>query len=82
MKKKALSLALALALCLNLGACTKKDKEGVYTPGAYVGVAPAEDDGVDFSQRMGEIHRELLELQRESDGLMETISRNWGEMGL
>ena len=29
MKKKALSLALALALCLNLGACTKKDKEGV-----------------------------------------------------
>lgn len=39
MKKKALSLALALALCLNLGACTKKDKEGVYTPGAYVGVS-------------------------------------------
>ena len=52
------------------------------TPGAYVGVAPAEDDGVDFAQRMGEIHRELLELQRESDELMETISRNWGEMGL
>lgn len=39
MKKKALSLALALALCLNLGACTKKDKEGVYTPGAYVGIS-------------------------------------------
>lgn len=39
MKKKALSLALALALCLNLGACSKKDKEGVYTPGAYVGIS-------------------------------------------
>lgn len=52
------------------------------TPGAYVGVAPAEDDGVDFAQRMGEIHLELLELQKESDELMETISRNWEEMGL
>lgn len=52
------------------------------TPGAYVGVAAAEDDGVDFAQRMGEIHRELLELQEESNGLMETISKNLKEMGL
>ena len=43
-------------------------------PGAYVGVAPAEDDGVDFAQRMKEIHKELLELQAESNRLME-ISR-------
>lgn len=52
------------------------------TPGAYVGVAPAEDDGVDFAQRMGEIHQELLALQKESNELMDTISKNWGEMGL
>lgn len=52
------------------------------TPGAYVGVAPAEDDGVDFHARMTEIHKELLELQAESDRLMETISKNWEEMGL
>ena len=52
------------------------------TAGAYVGVAPAEDDGVDFAQRMGEIHRELLELQMESNELMEIISKNWREMGL
>ena len=52
------------------------------TPGAYVGVAAAEDDGVDFAQRMGEIHRELLELQEKSNGLMETISKNLKEMGL
>lgn len=52
------------------------------TPGAYVGVAPAEDDGVDFHDRMSEIHKELLELQAESDQLMETISKNWEEMGL
>lgn len=52
------------------------------TPGAYVGVAPTEDDGVDFHERMTEIHKELLELQAESNRLMETISKNWEEMGL
>lgn len=52
------------------------------TPGAYVGVAPAEDDGVDFHERMTEIHKELLSLQEESNRLMETISKNWEEMGL
>ena len=52
------------------------------TPGAYVGVAPTEDDGVDFHKRMTEIHQELISLQAESDRLMETISKNWKEMGL
>ena len=47
-----------------------------------MGVAAAEDDGVDFAQRMGEIHRELLELQEKSNILMETISKNLKEMGL
>lgn len=57
-------------------------KDYSLTPGAYVGVAPVEDDGVDFAERMKEIHAELLQLQKESDELMETISRNLGEMGL
>ncbi len=52
------------------------------TPGAYVGVAPVEDDGVDFEERMVEIHRELLSLQAESNDLMDTISQNMREMGL
>ena len=52
------------------------------TPGAYVGVAPTEDDGVDFHERMAEIHQELRSLQEESNRLMETISKNWEEMGL
>lgn len=52
------------------------------TPGAYVGVTAAEDDGVNFSSRMGEIHRELLTLQEESGKLMDVISRNLKEMGL
>lgn len=52
------------------------------TPGAYVGVAPKPDDGVDFTQRMQQIHWELLTLQAESDELMKTISKNMREMGL
>ena len=52
------------------------------TPGAYVGVAPVEDDGIDFSERMAEIHAELLTLQAESNELMKTISKNMEEMGL
>ena len=52
------------------------------TPGAYVGVAPVEDDGVDFHERMGEIHEELLALQEESNRLMDAISKNMKEMGI
>lgn len=58
------------------------EKNYSLTPGAYVGVAAVEDDGVDFAQRMGEIHRELLTLQAESNELMQTISKNMKEMGL
>ena len=58
------------------------EKGASLTPGAYVGVAPVEDDGVDFAQRMKEIHKELLKLQAESNRLMETISKNLEEMGV
>lgn len=59
-----------------------EEKGWSLTPGAYVGVAPVEDDGVDFEERMAEIHRELLSLQAESNELMDTISKNVKEMGL
>lgn len=59
-----------------------KEKGWSLTPGAYVGVAPVEDDGVDFTERMGEIHKELLALQAESNSLMETISKNMEELGV
>ena len=58
------------------------EKNYSLTPGAYVGVAAVEDDGVDFAKRMAEIHEELLTLQAESNDLMQTISRNMKEMGL
>lgn len=70
------------------GLCKIADKADIeakgwsLTPGAYVGVAPVEDDGVDFEQRMQEIHQELLALQKESNDLMETISKKLKEMGL
>ena len=59
-----------------------EEKGWSLTPGAYVGVAPVEDDGVNFEERMIEIHRELLSLQAESNLLMDTISQNLKEMGL
>ena len=71
-----------------LGLCKVADRAEIeskgwsLTPGAYVGVAPVEDDGVDFEERMAEIHRELLSLQVESNDLMDAISRNMKEMGL
>ena len=71
-----------------LGLCKLADRSEIaekgfsLTPGAYVGVAPVADDGVDFAARMAEIHSELITLQAESNELMETISKNMKEMGL
>lgn len=52
------------------------------TPGAYVGVPPVEDDGVDFHERMSEIQGELIRLQRESNQLMGAITHNFRGLGL
>ncbi|MBR3872987.1 MAG: SAM-dependent DNA methyltransferase [Clostridia bacterium] len=71
-----------LGLCKKATLAEIEAKGWSLTPGAYVGVAPVEDDGVDFTQRMQEIHRELLALQAESNVLMDTISKNLEEMGI
>lgn len=71
-----------LGLCKIANIETIEEKGWSLTPGAYVGVAPVEDDGVDFAERTAEIHRELLELQAESNDLMDTISKNMKGMGL
>lgn len=52
------------------------------TPGAYVGVPPMKDDGVDFNKRIHEIHSELRRLQAQSNEIMETISKNFKELGI
>lgn len=69
-------------LCKAASLSEIEEKGWSLTPGAYVGVAPEEDDGVDFAKRMAEIHQELLALQAESNALMDTISKNMKEMGL
>lgn len=71
-----------LGLCKLATISEIQEKGWSLTPGAYVGVAPIEDDGVDFEERMTEIHRELLSLQAESNDLMDIISQNMKEMGL
>ncbi len=71
-----------LGLCKLASIDEIEEKGWSLTPGAYVGVAPVADDGVDFAERMAEIHRELLSLQAESNNLMDTISQNMKEMGL
>ena len=67
-----------LGLCK---AATRKeieDKNWSLTPGAYVGVAPVVDgDEENFSERMAEIHNDLVSLQAESNVLMETITANF-----
>ena len=69
-------------LCKIASRAEIREKGWSLTPGAYVGVASVEDDGVDFEERMTEIHKELLSLQAESNELMDTISENLKEIGL
>lgn len=54
-----------------------EEKNYSLTPGAYVGVAEAEDDGVDFHERMNEIHTELASLNKEANVLMNEIMKEW-----
>lgn len=54
-----------------------EEKNYSLTPGAYVGVAEVEDDGVDFHERMNEIHTELASLNKEANVLMNEIMKEW-----
>jgi type I restriction enzyme M protein len=57
-----------------------EEKNYSLTPGAYVGVAEVEDDGVDFHERMNEIHAELAQLNAEANALMDEILKEWEEL--
>ena len=57
-----------------------EEKNYSLTPGAYVGVAEQEDDGVDFHERMTEIHAELAQLNKEANILMDEIQKAWEEL--
>ena len=57
-----------------------EEKNYSLTPGAYVGVAEQQDDGVDFQERMNEIHAELAKLNSEANVLMNEIQKAWEEL--
>ena len=57
-----------------------EEKNYSLTPGAYVGVAEAEDDGVNFHERMTEIHAELKRLNDEANVLMSEILKSWEDL--
>ena len=57
-----------------------EEKNYSLTPGAYVGVAEQEDDGVDFHERMNEIHDVLAQLNKEANTLMDEIQKAWEEL--
>lgn len=57
-----------------------EEKNYSLTPGAYVGIAEQEDDGVDFHERMNEIHAELAQLNKEANTLMVKIQKAWEEL--
>ncbi len=57
-----------------------EEKNYSLTPGAYVGVAEQEDDGVDFHERMTEIHNELARLNTEANALMTDILKSWEDL--
>ena len=57
-----------------------EDKNYSLTPGAYVGVAEVADDGVDFHERMNEIHTALDQLNKEANVLMDEIQKVWEEL--
>ena len=59
-----------------------EEKNYSLTPGAYVGVAEQEDDGVDFHERMTEIHVELAQLNKEANVLMDEIMKEWNNLSM
>ena len=69
-----------LGLCKIANIQEIEEKNYSLTSGAYVGVAEAEDDGVDFHERMIEIHAELKHLNDEANVLMDEILKGWEEL--
>lgn len=65
-----------LGLCKIATLSEIEEKNYSLTPGAYVGVAEVEDDGVDFAVRMKQIDEELVALSREATELFSKIHQS------
>ncbi len=67
--------------CARWRRLTQIEKQGwSLNPGRYVGVAAAEDDGVDFRVRLEELNEELEKLNAEAAVLQERIAANVAEL--
>ncbi len=55
-------------------------KDWSLSPGRYVGVDAATDDGIDYEERLAEIHIELESLNEEAITLANLISENYKEL--
>jgi type I restriction enzyme M protein len=59
-----------------------EEKDFSLSPGRYVGVDAAIDDGIDYEERLNEIHIELDGLNEEAIQLANTISENFKELAI
>lgn len=58
-----------------------KEHEYVLTPGRYVGIEDAIDDGIPFEEKMENLTAELAELFAKSRHLEDEIRKNLGGIG-
>jgi len=58
-----------------------KENDYILTPGRYVGIEDAIDDGISFEEKMETLTSELDELFKESRDLEEEIRKNLGGIG-
>lgn len=58
-----------------------RDNDYILTPGRYVGIEDAEDDGIPFEEKMEGLTSELGELFKKSKELEDEIRKNLGGIG-
>jgi type I restriction enzyme M protein len=69
-------------LCKVVGLEEIESKDYSLSPGRYVGVDTATDDGFDYEERLKEIHIELQGLNEEAIQLANTIAENYKGLGI
>jgi type I restriction enzyme M protein len=67
--------------CKSVAIDELREHEYILTPGRYVGIEEAEDDGIDFEEKMENLTSELSELFAKSRHLEEEIKKNLRGLG-
>jgi len=69
-------------LCKVVSQAEIEAKDYSLSPGRYVGVDAAVDDGIDYEERLNEIHIELEGLNAEAVALANAIAKNYKEIAI